>query len=725
MSVPEEAQLTRPKRTRNRGQTLAEFAITLPIVLLLIFGIIEFARIFQAWIVLQNAARTAARYGVTGRCETCPNWIPSSQKGDGSGRALDCGTPGGIYIPSNPPDDPSLRFSDHWGHVCNPSDPEDQGLIADYTRLWEIEQAGERGAPGLAFNSALEGNIENRAQDWGPGSANPWPSDGGPQEMRNRYVSGWFNLTVCSSRLQIHNTSNANRYAIWGLNPNDFPDDPARVECRLGNDRINGTADEMNADKVGFNQEDPGGPGQAVQVVATFNHPLITPLGLTQYVRLRATRTMINESFRSSRVLGVPPEVAPPSSTPTQTPRATSTFTPSPTNTPPPTLTPSNTPPPTSTPTLTSTPACTLLSIEAYEFRNNVFYVTFRNDNDGRFLLEGLSLHWTKNVLYPSMYANRMVMNGQTHWSGQDLQPPTNANVAPAEGTWDDAANRVVGGHSSTVWRVEFINGPARLGDYYNVWDFNNSLFYFTNGCILTILEPTPVVPTNTPTNTPVPQCGWYTMAFVAFRNNGVVQFQVTNNGNTPIEIVQLDIRWVAYAPNLVLDFIAFGGPSPWDPTAIEVWDGNVFGNRPSPEQSNVTISQANPAGGFWYVNPVINPGVTMNMWLDFDGVSGNMQAEFPLADGSDFNGTTLTYDNGCYTGTNPIPTPPFTNTPRPTNTPTNTYTPSITPTPSNTPTRTNTPTVGPTLTPSNTPTRTLTPTNTVMPTNTPPDQAE
>jgi hypothetical protein len=51
---------------RRTGQTLAEFAITLPILLLLLFGIIEFGRIFQAWVTLQNSARAAARYATTG-----------------------------------------------------------------------------------------------------------------------------------------------------------------------------------------------------------------------------------------------------------------------------------------------------------------------------------------------------------------------------------------------------------------------------------------------------------------------------------------------------------------------------------------------------------------------------------------------------------------------------------------------------------------------------------
>jgi hypothetical protein len=65
LEIPPSPSSTR----RRRGQALAEFALTLPILLLLLFGIIEFARIFQAWVTLQNAARTAARYAITGQVE--------------------------------------------------------------------------------------------------------------------------------------------------------------------------------------------------------------------------------------------------------------------------------------------------------------------------------------------------------------------------------------------------------------------------------------------------------------------------------------------------------------------------------------------------------------------------------------------------------------------------------------------------------------------------------
>ena len=45
---------------------MVEFALTLPVLLLLIFGIIEFGRVLQAWLALENGARFAIRYAVTG-----------------------------------------------------------------------------------------------------------------------------------------------------------------------------------------------------------------------------------------------------------------------------------------------------------------------------------------------------------------------------------------------------------------------------------------------------------------------------------------------------------------------------------------------------------------------------------------------------------------------------------------------------------------------------------
>lgn len=50
-------------RKNNRGQTLAETALVLPIILLIIMGIVEFGRIFSGILILTSASREGARYG--------------------------------------------------------------------------------------------------------------------------------------------------------------------------------------------------------------------------------------------------------------------------------------------------------------------------------------------------------------------------------------------------------------------------------------------------------------------------------------------------------------------------------------------------------------------------------------------------------------------------------------------------------------------------------------
>lgn len=50
------------KTEKHKGQTLVELALVLPILLLLVFGIIDFGRILNAYIMVSNASREAARY---------------------------------------------------------------------------------------------------------------------------------------------------------------------------------------------------------------------------------------------------------------------------------------------------------------------------------------------------------------------------------------------------------------------------------------------------------------------------------------------------------------------------------------------------------------------------------------------------------------------------------------------------------------------------------------
>jgi hypothetical protein len=49
-------------RRKSRGQSLAEFALTVPLALLMVLFGLDFGRVFLGWVALNNAAREAANY---------------------------------------------------------------------------------------------------------------------------------------------------------------------------------------------------------------------------------------------------------------------------------------------------------------------------------------------------------------------------------------------------------------------------------------------------------------------------------------------------------------------------------------------------------------------------------------------------------------------------------------------------------------------------------------
>ena len=54
----------------QKGQSLVEFALVLPLLVLLLFGIIDFGRIFHAYLTLDHAGREAARIASIGKNDT-------------------------------------------------------------------------------------------------------------------------------------------------------------------------------------------------------------------------------------------------------------------------------------------------------------------------------------------------------------------------------------------------------------------------------------------------------------------------------------------------------------------------------------------------------------------------------------------------------------------------------------------------------------------------------
>ena len=61
------------KRIENeRGQTMTEFAFVLPILLVVLFGIIQFGIAFNNYVALTDAARAASRKGAVSRNASNP-----------------------------------------------------------------------------------------------------------------------------------------------------------------------------------------------------------------------------------------------------------------------------------------------------------------------------------------------------------------------------------------------------------------------------------------------------------------------------------------------------------------------------------------------------------------------------------------------------------------------------------------------------------------------------
>jgi len=56
-------RITRRTGKKESGQSLVEFALVLPIFLLILFAIVDFGMAFHAWITVTNSAREGARVG--------------------------------------------------------------------------------------------------------------------------------------------------------------------------------------------------------------------------------------------------------------------------------------------------------------------------------------------------------------------------------------------------------------------------------------------------------------------------------------------------------------------------------------------------------------------------------------------------------------------------------------------------------------------------------------
>ena len=348
-----------------------EFVIALPILLFILFGIIEFARLTFAWMAVQNAARFGIRYAVTGEFNDIYCVPAGAQLGAAHVNAdVFGGDPQDCLVPD--------AFPGVNGHDL------ERDLI-DLARLFSIRDAAVGGGSGFWIEPAVSGNYEQ------------FLSLHDPAFIGTATERGFIHVTTCSNR--------ANRFAV----------DYSNFVIPLCMDNI---ASQL--------MDDAGGPGDRVKVHVEHQHPLFLPLltNLWPSVNLNAERDGIVEKFRTSRVIGVSgPILSAP--TWTQTPTITDT----------PTITPSFTPTVTSSPTATPIPVdCGLIEVVSsyvgdYASGYQGVVVTIRNNNPVPIHLLEANQQWVKND--PGRYFWAARFNSSSWDILNDTTAPTVWTPAP------------------------------------------------------------------------------------------------------------------------------------------------------------------------------------------------------------------------------------------------------------------------------------------------------
>ena len=82
---------------RQSGQEAVEFAILLPVLILIVFGVLDLGRAFHAAIVITNAARVGARYAMEYPSDTAGIKAATQSEAEGSGIDLT-----DLIVPTDP-----------------------------------------------------------------------------------------------------------------------------------------------------------------------------------------------------------------------------------------------------------------------------------------------------------------------------------------------------------------------------------------------------------------------------------------------------------------------------------------------------------------------------------------------------------------------------------------------------------------------------------------------
>jgi Flp pilus assembly protein TadG len=116
------------RRHRGRGQSLVEFALVLPIFLLMLMGIVDAGRLIYTYNTVSNAARDGARVAIVNQSTTGTNTCDTTSA---TAYPVGCAVASGLVLNIDPTTDVSVQYNDDTD--TTPCSPVAIGCIAVVT----------------------------------------------------------------------------------------------------------------------------------------------------------------------------------------------------------------------------------------------------------------------------------------------------------------------------------------------------------------------------------------------------------------------------------------------------------------------------------------------------------------------------------------------------------------------------------------------------------------
>jgi len=498
---------------RQKGQSLVEFALVLPVLLILISGIIDMGHAMLVWSNLSNAAREGSRYGAAHPGDT--NGIIQAVRSK---------------IVAVPADQVSVSIqydNGVFGQYVSYSQtvPGDYRVVVTPSyKYTPFTPFINRIFPGFTISFVSARTIvgsggEAPSQQDNPPTFPPQPTATfTPSPTQNPQGDVWFttdNLTVCV--WESFNLSNYVQTVPVGVTYNFYYEDQ--------------TSPVPNWHLSDFNAR------QSV---------LVVPDDLDGG----------NEGAGRYRVYVIVPSTGQTDSILIQV--ADCGYSPPPSE-----------PTPTST---VSAPQCSdVVASELTLYEDNELRVTLANNHgSGKVKITRVVFNWPTSDNYPNMRVDWFKLGDHRIWDGNGNSPPTDVSFTSG------GDEREIEHGQTKTWKAKMEGGPEPLTAVFNLSSFQVT-FYFEEGCAVTASgssqfgptqTPQPTTPaSSTPLPTTAPQCADLTATQLVTvpGNRDHLQTTISNGTNEDAELQRIVLYWPnAGYPNMKIDWYKLGGERIW-----------------------------------------------------------------------------------------------------------------------------------------------------------------